>query len=123
MPGNDNWNCVRICAFEYIGTKSGIISKITGGEVVLLTTVIMAALGFLPVVCLGVKFSQEAGDFLALKSAVATGGNAVCLYSSVVTPSPQGVRMDMEEPGYFPDREHVTYVFTISHIFSRLLFN
>ena len=42
MPGNDNWNCVRTCAFEYSGTKSGRISKITGGEVVLFTTVTAA---------------------------------------------------------------------------------
>ena len=72
---------------------------------------------------MAVKFRQEADYFLALESAVTPRGNAVCSYSSVVTPAPQGVGMNMEESGHFPDREHVTHVFTISHIFSYLLFN
>jgi len=72
---------------------------------------------------MAVKFRQEADYFLSLESAVASGGNAVCLYSAIVTPAPKGVGMDMEELGHFCDREHVTHVFTISHIFSRLLFN
>ena len=59
---------------------------------------------------MAVKFRQEAVDFLAFKSAVATGRNAVCSYSSVVTPAPKGVRMDMEELGHFPDRQHVTHM-------------
>ena len=50
MPGNDNWNCVRTCAFKYSGTKSGRISKITGGEVVLFTT-LTAVCSRLPVSC------------------------------------------------------------------------
>jgi hypothetical protein len=33
--------------------------------------------------------------------------------------------MDMEEPGYFPDRQHVAHSFIAFHIFifSHLLFN
>jgi hypothetical protein len=83
----------------------------------------LAALSFLPVVGMTVQFSQEAGDFLALKSAVTPRVNAIWPDFSFVTPTPQGVRMDMQEPGYFPDRQHVTHMFTICHIFSRLLFN
>jgi len=64
------------------------------------------------------ELCKEASDFLALEPAVAPGGNAVCLYSSFVTPPPQGVRVDMEEPGYFPHRHHVTHVFAISRIFT-----
>jgi hypothetical protein len=31
--------------------------------------------------------------------------------------------MDMEELGYFSQRQHASHSFTISHIFYRLLFN
>ena len=74
------------------------------GVVPLCTTVTAVFRGFFRVVGLTAKFRQEAGDFLALVSAVAARGNAVCSYSSGVTPAPQGVGMDMEEPGYFPHR-------------------
>jgi hypothetical protein len=70
-----------------------------------------------------VKLGKEASDFLALESAVTPGGDAVCLYSSIVTPPPQGVRMDMEELGDLPHRHHVVHMFIICHIFSHLLFN
>jgi hypothetical protein len=90
---------------------------------VLLTTVTAVFPGFFPVVGLAAMFRQEVSDFLAPKSAVTPRGNAVCPYSSVVTPAPQGVRMDMKEPGYFPDRQHVTYMFIICHIFPYILFN
>ena len=69
------------------------------------------------------ELGKEASDFLALESAVTPRGNAVCPDSSVVATTPQGVRMDMEESGYFPHRHQVTHVFAISHILSDLLFN
>jgi hypothetical protein len=81
------------------------------------------ALSVVPVICLAAKFRQEAGDFLTLVSAVTPRSNSVCLYSSVVTPAPQGVRMDMKKPGYFPDRQHVTHMFTICHVFPYILFD
>ena len=69
------------------------------------------------------KLLDKVVDFLALESAVTQGSNAVCLCSSLVTPAPQSVRMDMEELGYFSQRQHASHSFTISHIFYRLLFN
>jgi hypothetical protein len=41
------------------------------------------------------KLLDKVGHFLALESAVTPGSNAVCLYSSLVTPAPQGVGMNM----------------------------
>jgi hypothetical protein len=66
---------------------------------------------------------KEVDNFLTLESAVTPGGNAVCPYSAIITPAPQGVGMNVEEPGHFPDRQHLTQMFTISHIFSPLLSN
>ena len=78
---------------------------------------------FLGVVGLAVRFCQETENFLTLESAVTPRVNGVCPYSAIITPAPQGVGMDMEKPGYFPDRQHVTYMLAISHIFSHLLLN
>jgi len=69
------------------------------------------------------ELCKEPSNFLALKSAVTPEVHVIGLYSSGVTPPPQGVRMDMEEPGYFSHRHHFTHMFAISHIFSDLLFN
>jgi hypothetical protein len=69
----------------------------------------------------GTEFRQEASDFLALESAITPTGYAICSYSSAAAPPPQGVGMDMEELGYFPDRHQFIYMFTISHIFSDLV--
>jgi hypothetical protein len=91
--------------------------------VVLFTAVTAPRFGFFPVVGVGVKVSEKLGDFLALKSAVTPRGNAVCPDSSVPTPAPKRVRMDMEESGYFPDRQHVSHMFAICHIFPYLLFD
>jgi len=67
-----------------------------------------------------VELCQEASDVLALESAVTPQGDAVCVYSSVITPPPQGVGMDMEKPGYFPHRQHVIHLLFICHMFSYL---
>jgi hypothetical protein len=69
------------------------------------------------------ELCKEPSNFLTLKSAVTPEVNVIGLYSSGVTPPPQGVRMDMEEPGYFSHRHHFTHMFAISHIFSALLFD
>jgi hypothetical protein len=74
-------------------------------------------------VAVPVKLIQEAGDFLAPVSAVAALRNAVCSDSSVVAPTPQGIGVDVEDPGYFPYSQHVTHVLAIAHIFSYLLFD
>ena len=65
---------------------------------------------FPPVVYLGVNFSQETGNFLALKPAVAPRVDAVCPDFSLVTPAPQGVRVDMEELGYLPHRQQLIHL-------------
>jgi hypothetical protein len=83
----------------------------------------MSALGFLPVITLAVRFCQEADNFLTLESAVTPRGNAVCPYSAIITPAPQRVGMNVEYQGHFPDRKHLTQMFTICHIFSPLLYN
>ena len=70
-----------------------------------------------------VQLGKKASDVLASKSTITARGDTVCLYSSVAAPPPQGIRMDMEEPGYLPDSQHLINMFTISHIFSDLLFN
>lgn len=71
----------------------------------------------------GTGLRKEAGDFPAFKSAVTPGVDTVCLYPSVATPAPHGIRMDMEESGYFLDRQHVIHVLAICHILSHLLFD
>jgi len=76
------------------------------------------SVNLLGAVCALVELCKEASDFLALKSPVTPGCNAVCPYSSFVTPTPQGVRIDIEELGYFPHRQHVIHVFIICHVFS-----
>jgi hypothetical protein len=69
------------------------------------------------------EFRKKASDFLALESAITPAGYAVRLYSSNAAPPPQGVGMDMEEMGDFPDCHQFIYMFTISHMFSDLLFD
>ena len=69
------------------------------------------------------ELREEAGDFLAPKSPVTPGGDAVCSYSSVAAPPPQRVRMDMKESGHFPDGQQFIHMFAISHIYSDLLFH
>lgn len=69
------------------------------------------------------EFGKKASDFLALEPTVTPGGYAVCLYPSTDAPPPQSVRMDMEEPGHFPDRKQFIHMFPISHIYSGLLFH
>lgn len=86
-------------------------------------SLLLSVPGFSPLVCRCVKLRQEVGDFLALESPVTPAIDAVCLYSSVVTPPPESIRMDMEEPGYFPDRQHVIHVVIVCHVFSRLFFD
>ena len=60
--------------------------------------------GWLPVVYLTANFRQEADDFFALKSTVTPATNTARPYSSVVTPTPQRIRMYVEELGYFHHR-------------------
>jgi hypothetical protein len=50
----------------------------------------------------GSEFREEASDFLSLKSAVPSGGNAIRSDPSAPAPPPQRVRMDMQESGHFP---------------------
>lgn len=71
----------------------------------------------------GSELRKEASDFLALESSITPGGDAIRLYSSVATPPPQGVRMNMEESGYFPNCQHFIHMVAVSHIFSDLFFN
>ena len=87
-----------------------------------LTICRLFGLGFSRVASVAVKAGQKASDFLALESPVTPAVNAVCRYPSFVTPPPQGVRMDAEEPGYFPHGQHVIHFFPC-HIFSYLPFN
>jgi hypothetical protein len=87
-----------------------------------LTTATIAYSGFPVAVIVPAKFIQETNDFFALISAITPGRNAVCTYSSVVTPAPQGVGMDVKDPRHFPDGQHVTYVLGICHILSVFLF-
>ena len=70
---------------------------------------------------MAVQFRKEAGDFLALESSITSAVNAVCLYYSFVTPASQGVGMDVKDPRYFPDRQHLTHVLSICHIFPYIL--
>ena len=79
--------------------------------------------GFLPAVCLSTQFRQEADNFVTLKPAITPRGNAVCPYSTVVAPASQGVGMNVEEPGHFPDRQHLTQMFIIPRVLSHLLFS
>ena len=76
-----------------------------------------------PVVGLVVQFRQEPDDFVAFEPAVTPRSNAVRPDCSLVTPAPQGVRMDVKKSGYFPDRQHVTHMFAICHLFTYILFN
>ena len=71
----------------------------------------------------GTEFRKKASDFLALKSAITPGGYAVRPYSSTAAPPPQSVRMDMEESGYFPDRQQFIPMLAISHSYSNLVFD
>jgi hypothetical protein len=68
-------------------------------------------------------FRKEASDFFTHESAITTGSYTVCLNSSAAAPPPQGVGVDMEESGDFPDRQQFISMFSISHIFSDLLFD
>jgi hypothetical protein len=43
------------------------------------------------------RLHKEADNFLTLESAVTPWSNAGCPYSALITPAPQGVRMDMQE--------------------------
>ena len=69
------------------------------------------------------EFGKKASHFLTPEPTVTPGSYAVCLYSSTAAPPPQSVGMDMEESGHFPDRQQSVHVFSISHIFSDLLFH
>ena len=50
-----------------------------------------------------IKLSQEAGDVLALKPAVAPGADAICPYQAAVAPAPYRITVNVEQAGYFPD--------------------
>lgn len=80
----------------------------------------LLAPGFSVTMIPAIQVSQEAGDFFALESAVTPLRDAICPYLPVVTPAPQRVGMDMEEPGYLPQREHVAHPLFTSRIFSHL---
>ena len=86
----------------------------------------LSVLDFSPLVYMGVKPRQEIGAFLALKSPVTPATNPICSYSSCITPPPQGVGMDMEQPGYLPHRQHIihlTIIIHTIHISSHLFFS
>ena len=70
-----------------------------------------------------VELGQEARNVSALKPSVTPGSNAVCPYSSFIAPAPQGIGMDMEEPGYFSYCEHRAHVVITCHILLHLIFN
>jgi hypothetical protein len=83
----------------------------------------LPAYNFFPGIGLAVEFRQETGYFLTLESAITPWVDAICPYPSHIIPASQGVGMNMEEPGYFLDRQHFTHIIAISHIFSHVLYN
>jgi hypothetical protein len=83
----------------------------------------VSGLGFLAALAVLVDLIQEADDFLTAASTITPLRNAVCSDSSVVAPAPQGVRMDMEDPGYSANSQHVTHMLATAHIFVYLLFD
>jgi hypothetical protein len=70
-----------------------------------------------------IQLGKKVSNILASESSITAGGDAVCLYSSVATPPPQGVGMNMKEPGHLPDGQHLINLFAVSHIFFDLLSN
>ena len=76
-----------------------------------------------PVGLVSVLFGQETAYLLAPEPAVTALVDPICADLPVIAPPPQGVRMDMEEAGYFPAREHILHASCRSRIPLRLFLN
>jgi len=70
-----------------------------------------------------VKLGKKVIDVLQPISSVTPRVDAISHYSSFITPTPQGIGVDVEKLGYFPWRQHFVYPVIIRHFLLHLLFN
>ena len=72
---------------------------------------------FLTTASVYVELCYKVRNVLLPKSSVSPRCNVVCRYFPSITPAPQGIGMDVEEPGYFPYCQQRFYFVVTYHIF------